>query len=140
VLNNKVVFDATIMKMYVLDAQHFIAELSQNVMRVTVVNCSRKCEFGLNSCSEDETELSIAKDDWCQLRAARISYCHCRLRTSDGCKVYVWSVWEVGWEWERWRKIMVGEVNQWHFFSTGHWQCEEIPHKFWCHWHCNNCP
>jgi len=76
-LNNKVVFDTTIMKMYVLDAQNFIAELRQHVY-VTVVNCSQKCEFGLNSCSEGETELSIAKDGWCQLRAARIS-CHCRL-------------------------------------------------------------
>jgi len=79
VVNNKVVFDATITKMYILDAQHFIAELWQHVVHVTVMNCSQKCEFGLNSCSEDETELSIAKDDWCQLRAARIHYCHCRL-------------------------------------------------------------
>jgi hypothetical protein len=55
------VFDATIMKIYVLDAQHSIAELWQHVVRVTVMNCSQKCEFGLNSCSEDETGLSKPK-------------------------------------------------------------------------------
>jgi hypothetical protein len=57
------VVDVTIIKMYVLDAQRFIAELWQHAMRVTVVNCSQKCEFGINSYSEDETECSIAKDD-----------------------------------------------------------------------------
>lgn len=72
-VNNEGVFVTTIMKMYVLDAKHFIAELWQHVMHVTVVNCSQKCDFGLNSCSEDETELSVAKDDLCWLRAARIS-------------------------------------------------------------------
>jgi hypothetical protein len=84
VVNNKVVFGATIMKMYVLDAQHFIAELWQCVLHVTLVNCSQKCEFGLNSCNEDETEFWIAKYDWCQLRTVIADF-----RTSDGCKVYI---------------------------------------------------
>jgi hypothetical protein len=71
VVNNKMILDVTIMKMYVLDEKHFIAELWQHVMRVTVVNCSQKCEFGLNSYSEDETVCSIAKDDWCSTESSK---------------------------------------------------------------------
>jgi hypothetical protein len=66
------VLDVTIIKMYVLNSQHFIAELWQHILRVTVVNCSQKCEFGINSYSEDETECSIANTG-VQLRAARMS-------------------------------------------------------------------
>jgi hypothetical protein len=45
---------------------------------MTIVNCFQKCGFYLNRTSEieDATELSIAKDDWSQLKAG-ISFPDC---------------------------------------------------------------
>jgi hypothetical protein len=58
------------MKVNVLDAQHFIAESWRCVSHETIVNCFQKCGYNLNQSSdnEDAAELSIAKDDWDELK------------------------------------------------------------------------
>jgi hypothetical protein len=58
------------MKVNVLDSQHSIAE-SWHCHTYDHGDCFQKCGFNFNQSNdgEDATELSIAKDDWGQLKA-----------------------------------------------------------------------
>jgi hypothetical protein len=69
---HKLLHDATLMKVNVLDALHFIAESWCCVTHTTIVNCFQKCRFNLNQTNDgdkDVRELSIAKNDWGTLKA-----------------------------------------------------------------------
>jgi hypothetical protein len=70
-IDHKLLHDATLMKVNVLDALHFITESWRCVTHMTIVNCIRKCGFNLNQINdgEDIRELSIAKNVWGKLKA-----------------------------------------------------------------------
>jgi hypothetical protein len=63
--------DATLMKINVLDAQHFTMVSWHCVTHMTIANCLQKCGFNLNQTNdgEDATEFTTARDDWVQLKA-----------------------------------------------------------------------
>jgi hypothetical protein len=70
-MDHKLLHDSTHMKVNVVDVQHFNAETWCCDTNTTRVNCFQKCVFNLNQINdgEDETELSIVKDDWGQVKA-----------------------------------------------------------------------
>jgi hypothetical protein len=78
VIDHKLLHDAILMKINVLNAQHFIAESWCCVTHAAVVNCFQKCGFSLNQTRdcEEAAELSIGEDDWCQLKAG-VSFQEC---------------------------------------------------------------
>jgi hypothetical protein len=70
-IDHKLLHDATLMKVNVLDALHFIAKSWHCITHTTIVNCFQKCGFNLNQTNdgEDVRELSIAENDWGKLKA-----------------------------------------------------------------------
>jgi hypothetical protein len=70
-IDHKLLHDATLMKVNVLDALHFIIESWCCVTHATIVNCFQKCGFNLNQTNdgEDVRELSVAENDWGKLKA-----------------------------------------------------------------------
>jgi hypothetical protein len=70
-IDHKLLLDATLMKVNILDALHFIAESWRCVTHTIVVNCFQKYGFNLNQTNdaEDVTELSIAENEWGKLKA-----------------------------------------------------------------------
>jgi hypothetical protein len=70
-IDHKLIHDATLMKVNVLDAQHFTAESWHCVIHMTTMNCFQKCGLNLNQINdgEDVTEPNTAEDDWGQLKA-----------------------------------------------------------------------
>jgi hypothetical protein len=60
-----------LMKVNILNGQHFTVESWRCVTHVSVVNCFQKCGWDLNETDdgEDATELTIARDDWDLLKA-----------------------------------------------------------------------
>jgi hypothetical protein len=59
--DHKLLHDATLMKVNVLDALHFIAESWRCVTHTAIVNCFQKCGFNLNQTNdgEDVREISM---------------------------------------------------------------------------------
>jgi hypothetical protein len=70
-IDHKLLHDAALMKVNVLDAVHFIAESWCCVTHTTIVNCFQKCGFNLNQINdgEDVIELRISENDWGKLKA-----------------------------------------------------------------------
>jgi hypothetical protein len=70
-IDHKLLRDATLMKLNVLDALQFISESWRCVTQMTIVNCFQKCGFNLNQANngEDVREISIAENDWSVLKA-----------------------------------------------------------------------
>jgi hypothetical protein len=64
VIDHKLLHDAALMKVNILDAQHFIAKSWYCVTHMTIVNFFQKCGFSLNQTNDCEgaTELSIAEE------------------------------------------------------------------------------
>jgi hypothetical protein len=69
--DHKLLRDATLKKVNVLDALHFIAESWRCVTHTTIVNCFQKSGFNLNETDdgEDVRELRIAENGWGKLKA-----------------------------------------------------------------------
>jgi hypothetical protein len=69
-IDHKLLHDATLKKVNILDALHFIAESWRCVTHITIVNCFQKCRFNLNQTNdgEDVRELSRAENEWGKLK------------------------------------------------------------------------
>jgi hypothetical protein len=53
-IDHKLLHDATLMTVNVLDALHFIAESWRCATHTAIVNCFQKCGFNLNQTNEGE--------------------------------------------------------------------------------------
>jgi hypothetical protein len=60
-IGHKLLHNATLMNVNVLDAQHFIGESWRCVTHITVVSCCQKCGFSLIQTNDGEEAIELGK-------------------------------------------------------------------------------